>query len=262
MREDDPNSAKVIYIDKYNSVGGLSWTSSTSSLGTFTAVQGQALLFQNGALYYQGLGLLGNPVNKARGLFQKFTQGAQLSTITAQATSIIGGSGNSATLKLVGTTASTSVVKLLCDSPFLNVPSTATILKNQATGSFKMTSAVVDAVTKVLVTARLGDNQRVSAITLNPNVLSNLALPNTTVKGGTNLTATVTLSGPTGLVGRVVTLKSSNLAYATVPASVTIAAGASSATFTVKTKLGANGTTTLTATALGVTLSQDLKITP
>ena len=125
-----------------------------------------------------------------------------------------------------------------------------------------MTSAVVDAVTKVLVTARLGDNQRVSAITLNPNVLSNLALPNTTVKGGTNLTATVTLSGPTGLVGRVVTLKSSNLAYATVPASVTIAAGASSATFTVKTKLGANGTTTLTATALGVTLSQDLKITP
>jgi hypothetical protein len=65
--------------------------------------------------------------------------------------------------------------------------------------------------------------------------LSAIALSPTSVVGGNTSqgTATLTSAAPSG--GAVVTLSSSNTSAATVPASVTIAAGATSVTFTVST---------------------------
>ena len=75
----------------------------------------------------------------------------------------------------------------------------------------------------------------VSSVSLNP----------ATVTGGASSTGTVTLSSAAPAGGVVVTLTSSNTAVATVPASVTVAAGATSATFTVTT-LAVSGTTSVT----------------
>lgn len=55
------------------------------------------------------------------------------------------------------------------------------------------------------------------------------------IRGGTSSTGTVTLAGPAPRGGAVVSLLNGNLSVATVPASVTIPAGQTSATFSVTT---------------------------
>ena len=70
------------------------------------------------------------------------------------------------------------------------------------------------------------------AVVLNP----------TSVLGGVPSTATVNLADPAPTGGAVVTLSSNNTAAATVPASVTVAAGTSTKTFTVTTFAVASST--------------------
>lgn len=66
--------------------------------------------------------------------------------------------------------------------------------------------------------------------------LSSLTLTPSSVRGGSSSTGRVTLSGAAPAGGAIVTLSSSNTSVATVPSSVTVAAGATSATFTVTTQ--------------------------
>jgi plastocyanin len=81
-----------------------------------------------------------------------------------------------------------------------------------------------------------------------PPVVSSLTLNPTTVTGGVqNSTGTVTLNGPAPAGGAQVALSSSNPSVASVPASVTVPAGATTVTFTVVTSV--------------VVLSQDVTIT-
>ena len=92
-----------------------------------------------------------------------------------------------------------------------------------------------------------------SAVSLNPS----------SVVGPASSTGTVTLTAgaPTG--GAVVTLTSSNPAAADAPASVTVAAGATSATFSVTTTaVSANTSVTLSAAYSGVSRGATLTVTP
>jgi hypothetical protein len=93
--------------------------------------------------------------------------------------------------------------------------------------------------------------------------LSSIALNPTSVVGGnpSQGTATLTSAAPSG--GVVVTLSSSNTSAATVPASVTVAAGATSATFTANTSPVSGSTpVTITGSAGGVTRTATLTVTP
>src|SRR5207248_8155363 len=63
--------------------------------------------------------------------------------------------------------------------------------------------------------------------------LASMTLNPATLTGGANSTGTVTLSAAAPAGGAVVALTSNNLNAATVPASVTVAAGATTAKFTV-----------------------------
>lgn|GEM_PF-6668274 len=81
--------------------------------------------------------------------------------------------------------------------------------------------------------------------------LSSLALSPTSVNGGVSSTGTVTLGSNAPAGGAVVNLSSNNAA-ATVPASVTVASGTNSKTFTVTTSLVAtNQNVTITASKSG-----------
>ena len=87
-----------------------------------------------------------------------------------------------------------------------------------------------------------------------------LSLSPTSMIGGIPSTGTVTLgkAAPTG--GAVVMLTSSNTAVATVPASVTVAAGATTATFTVNTT-GVAFTTGATISATYTNLTESVSLT-
>jgi hypothetical protein len=73
-------------------------------------------------------------------------------------------------------------------------------------------------------------------------------------------TVTLTAAAPPG--GAVVTLSSSNSAVATVPASVTVAAGVTSASFTGSTAACVSTVVTISGTYEGVTRSAGLTVSP
>lgn len=93
--------------------------------------------------------------------------------------------------------------------------------------------------------------------------LSSLALSPNAVTVGTNSTGTVTLSTAAPSGGAAVTLTSGNTAVATVPASITVAAGATTANFTVTSQtVTTTATATITATLMGVAKTAVLTVKP
>jgi len=101
-------------------------------------------------------------------------------------------------------------------------------------------------------TGTLQTGVSLSSVTLNPTI----------VKGGVSSRGTVTLSGPAPAGGAVVMLASGNAAVAQVPTTVTIPAGASSGTFTVKTKhVSVNSTVNISASYAGARKQATLTVT-
>jgi hypothetical protein len=93
--------------------------------------------------------------------------------------------------------------------------------------------------------------------------LSSLTLNPTSVTGGASLQGTVTLSGAAPSGGAVVMLASSNGAVASVPPSVTVAAGATSASFSVTTTpVSVSTNVNISATYAGLTRTAVLTVRP
>ena len=96
-----------------------------------------------------------------------------------------------------------------------------------------------------------------------PPSLSAVSVNPSSVTGGNGSTGTVTLTAgaPTG--GAVISLSSSNTSVASVPAGVTVNAGATSATFAVTTSaVGASSPVTIAAVYAGVTRTTTLTVNP
>jgi len=94
-------------------------------------------------------------------------------------------------------------------------------------------------------------------------VLSSVTLSPGNVNGGSSSTGTVTLSGAAPSGGATANLSSSNSGSATVPSSVTVAAGATSATISVNTSsVTASTPVTISASYAGVTMTASLTVSP
>ena len=92
--------------------------------------------------------------------------------------------------------------------------------------------------------------------------LSALELDPTSVTGGTSSTGTVTLTAAAPAGGVSVALASSDTAVATVPASVTVAEGSTSASFAVSTsEVGSDTSVTISGTFDGTTRTATLAVT-
>ena len=109
-----------------------------------------------------------------------------------------------------------------------------------------------------------GASARLSGCTDSPPSspsLSALSLSSATVVGGNPATGTVTLTSAAPSGGLVVSLSSNNTVAATVPPSVTVPAGSTSATFTVSTNSVSNSqSSTIIATAGGITRSSTITV--
>jgi hypothetical protein len=96
-----------------------------------------------------------------------------------------------------------------------------------------------------------------------PSSLTSLTINPVSVRGGSSSLATVTLSGPAPVGGAVLMLSSDNPATASAPFSITIPAGAVSATFQVTTSAVILTTpVTISASYLGVTKAAQLTVAP
>jgi hypothetical protein len=183
-------------------------------------------------------------------------------------TSVYGGTASQGTVTL--STAAPSggtVVKLSSSNTAVaTVPTSVTVPAGSTSATFTASTSDVSFQTLVTVTASAGSAAESATLKVNPAPspvgVASLALNPTSVKGGNTSQGTVTLVEVAPSGGTLVTLASSNKGAATVPASVTVPAGAQSATFTVSTnKVSSSTSVRISASAGGVTQTATLGVT-
>ncbi len=199
------------------------------------------------------------------------TNSAVISTLTLTPSSVTGGSTQGVRLVVTLDQAAPSeraTISLSSSNPALVPLPPSMQIETGFTSSFvDFATRAVSAPTQVTINATYGGSSQSVVLTLTPQAapagptLGTLSLSPSTVTGGGNSQGTVTLSAP-AQAATVVNL-SSGSALATVPASVTVAAGASSATFNVATaSVASPATVSISAALNGATRSATLNINP
>jgi hypothetical protein len=163
-----------------------------------------------------------------------------LSGISVNPTSIVGGNPATGTITLSGPQTGPTVVQVsIVDTAPAMLPSNITVPAGATSANFTISTSPVSEQFNLNIFAHLdGSPDKSTLLLITPNsdpTLSLLSLNPTTVAGGSPSTGTVTLSAAAPSGGTVVSLVSSDTRVATVPASVTVTTGATSATFTVTT---------------------------
>jgi hypothetical protein len=181
---------------------------------------------------------------------------AGLAAATISPGSVFGGESATGTVILSSPSGEAgAVVALATSNPgSAAVPVSVTVPAFAISATFAVTTTPVAAVTPVTLTASyLGVNIPAS-LTVNPAPVSltGLSANPTTIAMNGKSTGAVTLSAPAPSGGVPVTLASSNSQVATVPATVTIPGGATSATFTIRAGNVKSGSAMLKASYAGV----------
>jgi len=187
-----------------------------------------------------------------------------LNGLSLAPTTLIGGVNSTGTVTL-NTAAPTggTIVNLTSSSTNAKVPATVTVAAGATSATFTVTTLTVSATTSATITGTLNSVSLTAALTINPATVTGVSLNPSSVTGGSSSTGTVTLNGPAPAAGIVVTLSSSNTTYATVPASVSVAAGSSTGTFTVSTAADQSTKTAVITTGLsGSSQAATLTIIP
>lgn len=191
-----------------------------------------------------------------------------ISGLTLNPESVSGSSSSTGMVTLSGAAPSGGAVVTLTSSngSVASAPASVTVAAGATSAAFAVNTSTVAATTNVTISGSFGGATQSATLTVTPagsvgSTLSALTLSPTSVRGGDSATGTVTLSAPAPAGGVVVTL-TSDTRLGSIPSSVTIAAGATSAKFTVKThSVNATTSVTITATAAGVSRSAALTLT-
>jgi hypothetical protein len=133
------------------------------------------------------------------------------------------------------------------------VPDTVTVFAGSGVGFFDITTAAVSAPTAVTISVTGGGTTLSKILTLYPTLppLTSMTVSPSSVAGGASATGTVRLGGPAPPNGVAINLASNQRLSASVPLSVTVPGGATSATFTVTTFPGVTNTPQLSAAMNG-----------
>lgn len=158
-----------------------------------------------------------------------------LASLTLSPATVTGGGTVSATVSFSSAPPSGAVVSLSSSLASVTVPSTVTIPASASTATFTISTSIVTKAASAIITAKVGTASKTATLTVAPVSIQSITISPSLVVGGSqgSVTATVTIDGVASSGGATVTLSSSNTKAATVPASVKIPAGSSSATFAV-----------------------------
>jgi len=166
-----------------------------------------------------------------------------LSSLTLSPTSVTGGNSSTGTVTLSGPAPAGGAQVTLSSSntTVARVPSSVTVGAGATSATFTVTTSDVATSTTVTISAAYGGVTKTASLTVTPApppppTLSSLTLnPSSVIGGAQSSTGRVTLSSPAPAGGATVMLSSSNPGVASVPSSVVVPAGATTATFTVRT---------------------------
>jgi hypothetical protein len=188
-----------------------------------------------------------------------------VTSVVLNPSSVEGGTSSIGTVTLSNPPAPGATVALSSSNTTVaTIPANVTVNAGTTTAAFTVSTEKVSASTLVTISAMLGGGSASSQLTVTPSpTLSTLSFSPMSLVGGNTSTGTVrlTLAAPTG--GLVIALSSANPSVATVPASVTVAAGSTSATFTIITTPVATQTAVaITASAGTVNMTATLTMNP
>ena len=221
----------------------------TNGRGTMTVSSGtggNALVYMISPSKFVGISL--NDQNPAILEFElapaSSTPAVALSSLALNPASVTGGNSSSGTVTLSGPAPAGGAQIALTSSntTAARTPASVTVAAGATSATFAVSTSVVSASTSVTITGTRGGVAKTATLTVKPvpppaPTLSLLTLsPSSVVGGEQSSRGTVTLSAPAPAGGAVITLSSNNGA-ASVPASILIPAGASSASFTVNTSI-------------------------
>lgn len=164
-------------------------------------------------------------------------------SVTVDPTSVVGGQRNATgTIRLTSTTSSSlSVALRSSDTSVATVPSSVTVLSGGQSKTFTVTTRAVTTTKAVTISATAGGVTQSVTLTVTPpppapgGGLDNVTVNPNRVTAGQPSTGTVALTEPAGADGVTVALSSNRPDLASVPASVFVPAGATSATFPITT---------------------------
>ncbi len=172
-------------------------------------------------------------------------------SVTFSPATVYGTGGSTGTVDLSGPSpAGGTAVTLQISNDFsvnaATIPASVTVPAGASSATFPVTTRPPpDSDTPVTVSAGIaGTSYASGVVTVIAPGLQSVTVSAGSVAGGSSVTGTARLNTAAPAGGAVVQLISSNTAAATVPASVTVPAGATSATFTVST-LSQSSTTTV-----------------
>ena len=193
----------------------------------------------------------------------------ELMALSVNPTSVVGGDGATGTLTLTDAAPSGGLVVSLSSSnpSAATVPASVIVAPRTSSRTFTIGTNPVASLTSVTVTATLGSTTRTTTLEITtaapPSSLTSITLDPSTVTAGKSASGTVTLASAASGSGLFVKLSSSIPSVATVPESVTVQPGATSATFTVSTSAVSSSTkVTITGTGGGATCTATLTANP
>ncbi len=187
-----------------------------------------------------------------------------LTAVTLNPTSVVGGTSSTGTVTINAPAPSGgTIVSLTSSLNSATVPSTLTVPAGSTSANFTVQTQAVASVQTPKITATLNGSTISANLTVNPPSLVSLKFNPSSLASGTNSTGTLTLSSAAPVGGFSIAL-SSEQASVVPPASVSIAAGSTTATFIATTKVVAVSTVvTVTATdPNGVAVTGKLTIGP
>ncbi len=193
------------------------------------------------------------------GISQSFTLNAtapaatQLTSLACGPSTLGSNASSTCTVTLNQAATSAATVSLASNNGLLTVPANVTVGSGQSSATFTAASGTVSSSQSAIVTATLSGQNQQATISLAAPVaaqLSSLSCSPATVTGPATSTCTATLTAAASSAASV-TLASNNT-NVTVPGSVNIGSGLSSATFTATVaSVSSNQTALLTATLNG-----------
>ena len=192
---------------------------------------------------------------------------AALSAVSASPNQVVGGNGATGTVMLnAAAPTGGATASLGSASSAVGVPASVSVAQGATSATFAITTSVVTSTTSTTLSASYAGVTKTTTFTVTPAAiapsLATLTLNRWSIVGGTSTAGTVTLTSAAPGGGATVTLTSSDAQLATVPPSVVVAPGATSASFTVSTVgVKKNAAVSITANYAGVTKSAAIKVT-
>ncbi len=186
-----------------------------------------------------------------------------LSSITLSPDSLYGGLNAQGTVTLNSKVSSSVTVNLSSDKSEAALPPTVTILAGAASATFTVSTVPVPNTVVAQIACELNGLVKKNSLTIKMQELTDLKLNPSFLTGGLSVTGKVTLTGIAPSGGILVALANSNPTAATIPPTVLVQEGQSTATFSFNSLVvSVTQTAKITASLGAVTKTVTLTVNP